>query len=509
MMRHPLQMSLEELVSPYRSLIRRSFLLLMVVLGGFLFWVTDTSNPLLILIALSIFALALVPAALWATGRVGGFPIAPAILLGEIFLFSVPILSDSPRLSLYTESEIARAGMTEIVFLICFLLSWFYFVRRRPPLPGRILALPLDRIGHGSLDRLWLVMLALASAYSVAQFSGWLDPLYALFPAALLFILRTVLSTIGIAAAFFLGASMGMRSLGPLATLVYLAFLIPYILSLGVSLLLSSVVGLIFAALIGFAIGRGRIPWIALILVIVCLQVLHVGKEPLRLHYWGDGLGTRQHVTLAEYPSFYTEWFSEGLRLQRTRTGDAEAEDVDLLDRASLIQMLLYAQVRAPEHIEYLRGETLAVIPQLLIPRLLWPEKPRAHEGQVILNVHFGRQTIDETERTYISWGMLAEFYANFGWAGAVLLGILFGAVIGWISAFPAGVPLGTYRALVAAVLFVGSATASQMAMSIWVTSNFQALVAATLFALVFMRPIELERLVGPDGDSPGREDAR
>lgn len=495
-MRHPLQLTLNELVEPYRPLLRRSFVLLLAALAVFLFWITEAASPLLILVASAIFLLSMLPAMLWVMGRVGGFPIAPVILIGEVFLFSVPMLSDSPRLSLYTESEIVRAGFTELLFLLFFVVTWLYFARRRVALPERILALPLDRIGHATLDRLWMGVFILASLYSVAHFSGWLEPLMAIFPGALVFILRTVFSTVGIAAAFFLGISLGMGRLGPLAILLYLAFLLLYILSLGVSLLLSSVVGVLFASMIGHAMGRGRVPWVALVLVVVVLQVLHVGKEPLRQRYWGDGLGVRQQVTLSEYPAFYTEWFSEGLRL-KGEAGDAdEADAVDILDRASLIQMLLYAQVRAPEHIDFLHGETLAIIPKLLIPRILWEDKPRTHEGQVILNVHFGRQTIDETERTYISWGMLAEFYGNFGYPGAILLGCLLGGVIGWVTAFSAGMPLGTYRALVTAVFFVGSATATQMAMSTWVTANFQALVAATLFALLVMRPVEPERLL-------------
>ena len=63
------------------------------------------------------------------------------------------------------------------------------------------------------------------------------------------------------------------------------------------------------------------------------------------------------------------------------------------------------------------------MIPEVLLPRFLNPNKIRSHEGQESLNLHFGRQlSVEDTERTYIAWGFLAEGLATGSTAGPVIM---------------------------------------------------------------------------------------
>lgn len=495
-------MSLSDLVDPYRKRLTQSFYLLALLLFFLLISMTVTSNGLLIGISFTIFFMALIPAFLWVRGTVKGFPIAPVIALGEIFLFAIPILSYSSGIAHYSDGEIARAGMLEILFLSTFIFVWYRLARRTRVIPPSILCLPLDRIRGVTFDRFWMVCLFFAALYTVAFMAGWSDRFLYMLPAGVHGILRTLTSTVGIAAIFFLALSMGMGRLGILARLVFLLILVIYIMANGLSLLLSSIMAFVFAAVLGYAMGSGKIPWVTMILFALVLQVLHVGKEPLRQQYWRQLGGTEVNVQPSQYLSFYSHWFQEGLRLREERS-DPELDDgTDIFERASIIQMILFAQARAPEYVDYMNGRTIMVIPPLLVPRILWPDKPRAHEGQIMLNVHFGRQTIEETQRTYISWGMLAEFYGNFGWIGAIFAGALLGGIVGWVTGYTSNFPLGSYRSLVAAVFLIFSATVSQIALSIWVTAIFQALVAATLFSMIFMKRIPTDRIMG-DKEEP------
>ncbi|MCC5875036.1 MAG: hypothetical protein JJU11_02340 [Candidatus Sumerlaeia bacterium] len=501
MEKHALNFSLSDLIDPYRKRLQQSFYLLALIMFVLLITITETSNTLLIGISFTIFVLALVPSYLWVRGIVKGFPIAPVIALGEIFLFAIPILSYSSGITLYSDEEIARAGMLEILFLATFIFAWYKLSRRKRNIPPTMLCLPLDRLKGVTLDRLWMVSLAIAALYTVSFMAGWVDRFLFMLPPGVHGILRTIASTVGIASIFFLALSMGMGRLAPLSRIPFLFLLILYIMANGVSLLLSSIMAFVMAAVIGYSMGSGRIPWITLILFILVLQVLHVGKEPLRQRYWTQLGGTAIKVQPTQYLSFYGNWFAEGLRLREMRQ-DPELDDgPDILDRASIIQMILFAQARAPEYVDYLNGRTIMVIPPLLVPRIIWPDKPRTHEGQIMLNVHFGRQTIEETERTYISWGMLAEFYGNFGWIGAIIAGLLLGGVVGWVTGYTSNFPLGSFRSLVAAIFLISSATVSQIALSIWVTATFQALVAATLFSLIVMRRIPTSSIIPPRED--------
>lgn len=498
-------MTLAQLLQPYERQLAQSFYLMVVFIILLLIGITRTGDFNLVMISGVIVVLALFPGFLWATGRVRGFPIAPIICLLEIFLFAIPILSASDALSIYTNEEIARAGKLEILFLFTFILAWLYFVRRERILPDRMLALPVANVTNITLDRLWIIGLLGATIYTVSFMAGWLHRFFVLLPPGMIGLVRSVFGTIGIVSVFFLSLSMGMRVLGPMSRIMFLALLILFLLASGTSLLLSSIVAFLFAAFVGFSLGRGRIPWIALLMVAFILQVLHVGKGPIRQQYWPQLGGVAENISPNKYMNFYSNWVSEGLRLKGRNEIDSVDDGTDLLDRASLIQMILYAQARAPEHIDYLHGRTIMIIPPLLIPRFIWPDKPRTHEGQIILNVHFGRQTIEETQRTYIAWGMLAEFYANFGWLGAILAGILLGSMIGWVTSLSIGVPLCTYRAVITAIFFITSMTVTQIALSIWISSTFQGIVAATLVCFLIMKRVPTDSLVNAEPEEDVR----
>jgi hypothetical protein len=141
------------------------------------------------------------------------------------------------------------------------------------------------------------------------------------------------------------------------------------------------------------------------------------------------------------------------------------------------------------EHVSPLGGSTYWIIPALLTPRIIWPEKPRTHEGQVMLNVHYGRQTEEETQTTYIAWGLLPEAYGNFGPIfGAVFLGCVLGFFCAWVESFTAFKPLLSVEGMCAFGFLVGIATSFEMVASVLVTSQFQAVVTTFMACLPFLR---------------------
>ena len=149
------------------------------------------------------------------------------------------------------------------------------------------------------------------------------------------------------------------------------------------------------------------------------------------------------------------------------------------------------------ENIPILKGATYTVIPALFIPRILWPDKPRTHEGQVLLNVHFGRQDLISTYSTYVAWGLLPEAYGNFGpFAGAIILGAVLGLGFAWVECATARKLVISLEGFVAFSVFLNLANAFEMVSSVLVTSIFQSLVPIVVACAPFVRRMRTGRPV-------------
>jgi hypothetical protein len=161
-----------------------------------------------------------------------------------------------------------------------------------------------------------------------------------------------------------------------------------------------------------------------------------------------------------------------------------------LLDRVDNLQNLLFViDAEETNHISPLEGQTYSIIPPLLIPRIIWPNKPRTHEGQILLNVHFGRQDFASTFTTYIAWGLLPEAYGNFGpYLGSIAIGCFLGAFFAWIENFTSRklvVSLEGFLSLSATVSLMNS---FEMVASVLVTSTFQSMMIIFGACLPFVR---------------------
>jgi hypothetical protein len=125
----------------------------------------------------------------------------------------------------------------------------------------------------------------------------------------------------------------------------------------------------------------------------------------------------------------------------------------------------------------------------LLVPRVLWPDKPRGHEGQVLLNVHFGRQDEDSTLTTYIAWGLLPEAYGNFGpIAGSIFLGGCLGFLFAWIENVSARKLIVSMEGFLLISALMNMMNSFEMVASILVTSTFQSMVVIVLASAPFVR---------------------
>jgi hypothetical protein len=224
---------------------------------------------------------------------------------------------------------------------------------------------------------------------------------------------------------------------------------------LGLMILLSwatlfLVTGMTFglAAVFGYVMTSKRVPWILLSAAFAVVFVLHAGKDSIRDKYWLPGTSFGGEISLTQVPTRIVEWVGAGL----TAIVSPQESDQSIVDRASLLNLLLNVQRLTPDYLPPLEGKSYAFLPQMLIPRFIDPNKITSQEGMRLLNVYFGFQTVRQTESTAVGWGLIAEAYANFGKLGVIGVALLFGILCGSLERWSIGAPLVSLPSLLAVV---------------------------------------------------------
>jgi hypothetical protein len=375
---------------------------------------------------------ALVPLVLWMRSGAPGIPVLPIISSLYFIYYAAPLLRG--EIAPYAPDEVLRASAAVGGFLLAAALaSWLFLTRMR----RSVRAPSLDLLSGPQMVRLIFVGLGLGVAYYVMLIAGELNWL-----GASAGVLRAVILTLSSIACYLLGCARASRSLtGPswVLALAGLLFLVLFSLS---SLLLIGAAITAFAAVLGYVVTARRLPWIWLGVAFATMTVLHAGKSEMRNTYWAPHSQSLQQSSLVQVPAMMVDWVTTGVVALATGSNQ-----ISVLERASLLHMLLLAQRATPDFIPYLEGETYAMLPSMLVPRFVDPDKPESQAGLNLLSIRYGLQSIDSSANTTIGWGLVAEAYANFGYLGIVPIGLLFGALCGTlmrlsIGAAPLSLPM-------------------------------------------------------------------
>ncbi|MDE3084253.1 MAG: hypothetical protein KGJ37_03405, partial [Verrucomicrobiota bacterium] len=169
---------------------------------------------------------------------------------------------------------------------------------------------------------------------------------------------------------------------------------------------------------------------------------------------------------------FFIEWFQHGLELH-SKTNLTEK----LIERTSLFQMICLVVNDTPDSLPFLNGETYAQVPGQLVPRFFWPDKPVGHISTYTLSIYYGLQRPEDTKKTTIAFGLLAEAYANFGFYGVGFIAALFAFCLKKYSLWTQNSPILSYAGLMLVLLMAWSFQ-TELTLSIWLSSLFQAAVA-------------------------------
>lgn len=437
-----------------------------------------------------------VPTFAWVRHRRPGIPIAPLLAVQTLLVYGLPIVLRNEALDNFTPAEIDRAGLEIGLFALAIAAGWSLAYAPKPRAARHFYGIGLTlRDGTMRLARWSLTLLGIGFAFEFGNASGLAAPVFDLLPGGSFSLIRAICSAAAIG-----GALLGAYCLGnglfprPQRVAFWAMFWGTFVLQI-TGFLLSGAIGIVSAVLVGLYFGRRQPPWKFAIIIFSVFAFLNISKFEMRAKYWQTDAEYAPN-SLGNIPTMMWEWSATSVDIL-TGEIDTRRDDVEkqrLSDRINNLGILLFVQDAVTRGgYPTLNGETYTLIPQLLVPRIVWKDKPRAHEGQVTLNVHFGRQSVEETLVTYIAWGLLPEAYGNFGpfW-GALICGIFLGAGFGWVEARVRPYPLASIQAFLILVLAVQTVTSFEMVASVWITTMFQALISIIIGLMPFLK---LERL--------------
>ncbi len=496
---------MSELGARARGALKPAIPVLALLLGGAGAYQMAVGSPggvALVLIALG----ACISLAAWRkSGR--GLPLMPMIVLQHVVIYGLPLIIMQDTVAIYPRDYITKAGVELLIFLVTLTVAWRMGMRMFPNSPPVCYGLQeLKSGGTTKLARIGFALIIILSAYQIFERTGILLMFLSMLPTGVFPIVWAVVSAAG-TCGFFIGSLLlggGSLSVTQKAAFWLLLALNCYIESS--SFLLSPALIMIITVMIGLFWSTGRFPWVYFVAVLLIFSYLNIGKIVMRERYWGEAgadaipqfspggdAGPLLRVVRGQLRLHHGEQQGRGGR--REFRGGAPSKQ-SLLERINNLQNLLFA-IDAVEthHIEPLGGKTYAIIPALLIPRFLWPDKPGTHEGQAILNVHFGRQDLLSTTTTYIAWGLLPEAYGNFGpIAGAIFLGALLGFVFAWVERYTADKLVISMEGFLAFTLFLALANSFELVASVLVTSVEQAFIPIIAATAPFARRIVVPR---------------
>lgn len=477
-----------------RPLINRYLRLLvgaLVLLTAWLFVEDEPGTLAFSLVAVG----SLYPLFLWRRATAPGVPLTAIMGLQALVIYGTPLAVTNPGVFVYPSSEVLQAAVEVSVFGFFLGIGWLLVVRNARLRPARFCwrfeflkdgaprhsaVLPLLLLGAGTLFL----------AVNMLQLLGGL-------PSGVFSIARTLFDASSIAGGVLGGYFIARRHFNFTGKAAYVALFVLHCIFTTSNYTLFPASALFIALVAGLFIGGGRVPFLAASLLVAAFAFLNLSKFEMRETYWEPGQAYA-YQTIDQLPERYSEWLTRSWEIltdaevsrfgRETRTEQTLSKRINNLDNILVAQDGFLHRGLAP-----VQGETYAVIPLLMIPRVFWPDKPRTHEGMVLLNVYFGRQTREESFLTYISWGILPESYANFGpWLGAILCGLALGAATAWLELWSRPYPVTSLQAVLFMLLVVQCGTSFESVASVWLTSIFQMLVAVVAGACLFVRRVPL-----------------
>jgi hypothetical protein len=436
----------------------------------------------------------------WASKAIG-LPLLPMFAAQNLLIYGIPILAGHESILEYPAEYVLRGGVEVLIFDLSIAMSWAIGMRMlQPARPVSYALHQINKDGIKGWRKMGFFMILTATAYQLLAGFDLLDSLYEMIPDGGESVISTLISVMTACGFFLVSMVIGGTEAPVMEKVLFWGLLLANCAMSASTFLLAGTAAYLISVSVGLFWSSGKLPWRYLTVSLLALGFLNVGKTTMRHRHWSAYEVVNRKVPISEFPACFAEWsivstnaLLENKENEKLNTGDADVQtdkNQTLLDRIDNLQNLLFVMdAMDNEHVRPLDGATYSLIPPLLVPRILWPDKPRSHEGQVLLNVHFGRQDLDSTLTTYIAWGLLPEAYGNFGpYAGSIALGAFLGVFFAWVENQTARKLLVSAEGFISLSLFMNLMNSFEMVASVLVTSTFQSFVIIVAASAPFVR---------------------
>ncbi len=366
--------------------------------------------------------LTLTPLYFWVQSKEKPMPFMELILLHYFFIFSPPVFLGPVKFVGATQASVIQGYDLTKLLLIVFLgiscLFVGYYVVRFPKL-NALMAFHLD---WNRAIIFFLVYLGISSISPV---------LIPRLPAVLAKFGSLAFKVNGSVATYALAFLMYSGRLSPQQRKIYLAEL-SFFMTVSLA---SGWLNMFVYPMAGFFLGmvqaKNRIPWIKILCVCLLIIVLQSSKQAYRQAYWGDRMGGERFVSIADPISRTTHWLKMALsNIGSIGEGSKELAQV----RVNHLSFFGHVVRVTPEYIPYINGYSYKFVPAMFIPRFLWPEKPSTMQVADDLTLRYGWQAEYLIGKVALSPGLMDEAYMNFGVTGIIIIMVLFGAFVRWLT---------------------------------------------------------------------------
>ena len=439
------------------------------------------------------FAIALLsclPLFVWASRNVREIPAFQCFCLIHFPYYAYPILSGKPQYLKYPEIDRLTAAAIVAVFLAIANAIYYLGLRKdRSSSPSSVLA--NRELSEERVRVLCTLLLSLWVSFNIVIHFGLLP-----FHSGLN-ILYTLATGSGFVGLWSLARQLGEKRLST-AHAIYIVSAVVF--GVLVNMATGSLIGGLMMLVVGFVaytIGLGRIPWVLIAISLGFIAFLNLGKGEMRSAFWRRG--APPVLTVPKIYEIYAYWIPQSWhRLWDTERRSAEQNS--LLDRANLIHMLVLVTNRTPEPLPYLWGETYAYVPQLLVPRVIWKDKPAGNIATTKLGYYYGIVERHGERRTTIAFGLLPEAWANFGWFGIIGLAIVQAiAMCAVANACLGATPYSIHSIL--GIVWIALAFQIELCFSQWFTVLLQFVSMMFMIMYPFTRP--MVRTITTAGETP------